>query len=39
MKSIYGNPEYAPKVKELKQELERLKDVYKVPNEPSPESN
>ena len=32
MKSLYGNPEYAAKVKELKAELARLRDYYKVPN-------
>jgi len=31
MKSQYGNPKYAGKIKELKAELERLKVYYKVP--------
>ena len=35
MKNIYGNPEYAGKVKELKKELDRLKKQYEVPNQPS----
>ena len=34
MKNIYGNPEYAGKIKELEKELVRLKKQYRVPNEP-----
>jgi hypothetical protein len=35
MKSQYGNPKYAGKVKELKAELQRLKKLYKVTPPPT----
>ena len=31
MKSIYSNPEYKNQVEKMKQELQRLRDLYKVP--------
>ncbi|VGO13427.1 Arylsulfatase [Pontiella desulfatans] len=31
MNSVYGNPEYAAKIAELKKELLRLREVYEVP--------
>ena len=34
MKNGYSNPEYAEKIKELKAELGRLREHYKVPNTP-----
>ncbi len=37
MTSIYGNPEHAAKIKELKKELERLKASYQVPDVPPPQ--
>ncbi len=33
MRSEYANPEYSAEVKRLKKELERLRDVYEVPDE------
>jgi len=35
MTNLYGNPEYASRINELKQELDRLKTQYQVPNEPA----
>ncbi len=37
MMSVYGKPEYAEKQKELKAELDRLRDVYEVTEDPMPE--
>ena len=34
MKNVYGNPEYAPVVTEMKHELTRLKEFYEIPDDP-----
>ena len=36
LKSVYGNPEYADLTKELKDELNRLRKLYKVPIDDRP---
>jgi arylsulfatase A-like enzyme len=38
MMNLYGNPEYASTIKELKKELDLLKAHYQVPNEPKPQT-
>ena len=35
--SVYGKPDYAGKQKELKAELDRLREKYEVPEDPRPE--
>jgi len=36
LNSVYGKPEYAALTKELKGELERLRKLYKVPEDTRP---
>jgi len=38
MNNTYANPENAAKITELKKELARLKEQYKVPAEPPPQN-
>ncbi|HOF41664.1 MAG TPA: sulfatase [Candidatus Hydrogenedentes bacterium] len=35
MRSEYANPDYAPQIAELKAELARLRELYRVPEEPA----
>ncbi|VGO23223.1 sulfatase family protein [Pontiella sulfatireligans] len=37
MNNVYGNPEYTAKIAELKKELQRLREVYEVPEDTSGE--
>ena len=36
LNSVYGKPEYASLTKELKSELDRLRKLYKVPEDTRP---
>ena len=38
LKSVYGQPKYAALTKELKTELDRLRELYKVPDDTRPVS-
>jgi arylsulfatase A-like enzyme len=38
LKSVYGQPKYASLTKELKTELDRLRELYKVPEDTRPVS-